>query len=38
VEYGDDFEEILVDKATRDGFALLWEAAAGPEVGAFSYF
>ena len=35
---GDDFEkEVLVDEATGDGFALFWEAAAGPEVEAFLF-
>jgi len=31
-------EEFLVDEATRDGFALFWEAMAVLEVEAFSYF
>jgi len=35
---GDLEEEFLVDEATRDGFALFWEAIAEPEVEAFSYF
>jgi len=36
---GDDLEEeFLVDKATRNMFALFWEAVAGPEVEAFPYF
>jgi len=35
---GDNFEEVLADKATKDGFALFWEAMARPEVKAFSYF
>ena len=36
---GDSFEEeILVDEATRDGFALFWEAMVRPEIEAFSYF
>ena len=35
----DDFkEEVLADEATRDGFALFWEAMAGLEVEAFSCF
>jgi len=39
VEDGDDFEEeILVDEATKDGFALFWEAIAGSEIEAFSCF
>ena len=29
-------EEFLVDKVTGNGFALFWEAMAGPEVEAFS--
>jgi len=33
-----DFKEILADEATRDGFALFWEAVAKPEVEAFSCF
>ena len=36
---GDDFKkEVLADKAAGDRFALFWEAAAEPEVEAFSYF
>ena len=36
---GDDLEEgILVDKTTRDRFALFWEIMAGLEVKAFPYF
>jgi len=36
---GDDLEEgFLVNKATKDGFALFWEAMAGPEVEALPYF
>jgi len=31
-------EEFLVDEATRDGFALFWEAVAGPEVEALFCF
>jgi len=31
-------EGFLVDKAARDGFALLWEAMTKPEVEAFSCF
>jgi len=31
-------EDILVDKATGNGFALFWEAVAEPEVKAFSCF
>ena len=39
VEDGDDLEEnILADEAAEDRFALFWEAMAGPEVEAFSYF
>ena len=39
VEDGDNLEEeFLVDEATRDGFALFWEAIAVLEVEAFSYF
>jgi len=34
----DDFKKILADEATRDGFALFWEAVAKPEVEAFSCF
>jgi len=35
----DDFKKkVLVDEVTRDGFALFWEAVAGPEVKAFSCF
>ena len=35
----DDFEkEVLVDKATGDGFALFWEIMARLEVEVFSYF
>jgi len=38
-EDGDDLEEeFLVDKATGDGFALLWEAMTEPKVEAFPYF
>jgi len=36
---GDDLEKgFLMDEATGDGFALFWEAIAGPEVEAFPYF
>ena len=36
---GDDLEEeLLVDEAARDGFALFWEAVAEPEVEAFPCF
>ena len=36
---GDDLEEgFLVDKATGDRFALLWEAMTEPEVEAFPCF
>jgi len=36
---GDNFEkEVLVDEATRDGFALFWMAVARTEVEAFSCF
>jgi len=36
---GDDLEkEFLVDEATRDRFALFWEAMAEPEMEAFPYF
>jgi len=39
VENRDDFKkEVLVDEATRDEFALFWEATAGPEIEAFSCF
>jgi len=38
VEDRNDFEEVLADEATRNGFALFWEAMAGPEVEAFSCF
>jgi len=38
VEDKDDLEEVLADEATRDVFALFWEAMAGPEVEAFSCF
>jgi len=39
VEDGDNLEKgFLVDEAARDGFALFWEAVAGPEVEAFSCF
>jgi len=31
-------EEFLVDEATRDGFALFWEAMAEPEIEAFFCF
>jgi len=31
-------EEFLVDEATRDRFALFWEAMVVPEVEAFPYF
>jgi len=35
----DDFkEEVLMNEATRDGFALFWEATAGLEMEAFSCF
>jgi len=35
----DDLEEnVLVNEATRDKFALFWEAVVGPEVEAFSCF
>jgi len=34
----DDFEEVLVDDTVRDGFALFWEAIAGPEIEAFPCF
>ena len=35
-----DFEEkeILTDETARNGFALFWEAIAGPEVEAFPCF
>jgi len=33
-----NFEKVLADKAARDGFALFWEAMAGPEVEAFPCF
>ena len=35
---GDLEKEFLVDEATRDGFALFWEAVAEPKVEAFSCF
>ena len=35
---GDLEEEFLVDKTTRDGFALFWEAMGVPEVEAFPCF
>jgi len=36
---GNNFEgEVLVDKATRGGFALFWEAAAEPEMEVFPCF
>jgi len=36
---GDDLEEeFLADEATRDEFALFWEAVAGLEVEALSCF
>jgi len=31
-------EELLADEATGDGFALFWEAMAGPEMEAFPCF
>jgi len=31
-------EEFLTDEAAGDGFALFWEAVAGPEVEAFLCF
>jgi len=35
----DDFEKgFLANETTGDGFALFWEAVAGPEVEAFPYF
>jgi len=34
----DDFEEVLVDKATRDGFVLFWGAMVELEVEAFPCF
>ena len=38
-EDGDNLEEeFLVDEATRDRFALFWEAMVVPEVEAFPYF
>jgi len=38
-EDGDGLEEgFLVDEATRDEFALLWEAMPEPEVEAFPCF
>jgi len=38
-ENEDNFEkEVLADEATRDGFALFWEATAGLEMEAFSCF
>ena len=30
-------EEVLVNEAAGDGFALFWEAVIGPEVEAFCY-
>ena len=39
VEDRDDFrEEVLVDKATKDVFALFWETTAEPEIEAFPCF
>jgi len=39
VENRDGFEEeVLVDEAARDGFALFWEVIAEPEVEAFLCF
>jgi len=39
VEDGDDLEKgFLVDEATRDRFALFWEAVAELEVEAFPCF
>ena len=36
---GDDLEEdILMDEAIRDKFALFWKTMAGPEMEAFPYF
>jgi len=35
---GDLEEELLVDEAARDGFALFWRAVAVLEVEAFPYF
>jgi len=36
---GDGLEEgFLVDKAARDGFALLWEVMTELEIEAFPYF
>jgi len=36
---GDDLEEdVLVDEAARDEFALFWEAVAEPEVEVFPCF
>jgi len=34
----DDFEEVLVDETTGDGFALFWETVAVLEIKAFSCF
>jgi len=34
----DDFKKILMDETTGDRFILFWEAMAGPDVEAFSYF
>jgi len=34
----DDFEEVLADEATRDKFALFWEAMAELEVKTFPCF
>jgi len=34
----DDFEKVLVDKATRDGFVLFWGAMVELEVEAFPCF
>jgi len=31
-------EEFLADEASRDGFALFWEATAGLEIEAFFCF
>jgi len=39
VEDGDDLEgKFLADEATRDGFALFWEAVTELEVEAFPCF
>jgi len=39
VENGDDLGEgVLADETAGDGFALFWEAVAGPKMEVFSCF